>query len=58
MTSSAMASSGEERLSPSDFAVLRLMTNSNFVGCWTGISEGLAPSQYPVDKVGGAPEQS
>src|SRR5215469_1048217 len=28
---------------PSALAVLRLMTSSNFVGCWTGRSAGLAP---------------
>src|SRR5262245_15392776 len=43
MTSSARASSvgGMSRLSA--FAVLRLMTNSNLVGCWTGRSPGLSP---------------
>jgi len=30
-------------LSPSAFAVLRLIANSNFVGCSIGISAGLAP---------------
>ena len=30
-------------LRPSAFAVLRLMTSSNLVGCWTGRSAGLAP---------------
>src|SRR2546426_1337606 len=28
---------------PSDFAVLRLMTNSNLVGCSTGMSAGFEP---------------
>ena len=28
---------------PSTFAVVRLMTNSNLVGCSTGRSAGLAP---------------
>jgi hypothetical protein len=28
---------------PSAFAVLRLMTSSNLVGCWTGRSAGFAP---------------
>jgi len=28
---------------PMALAVLRLMTKSNFVGCWTGRSAGLAP---------------
>ena len=30
-------------VSPSSFAVLRLTTSSNLVGCWTGRSAGLAP---------------
>jgi hypothetical protein len=33
ITSSARASSEGDMLSPSAFAVLRLMTSSNFVGC-------------------------
>ena len=43
ITSSARASSevGTER--PSVLAVLRLMTSSNLVGCWTGRSFGFAP---------------
>src|SRR5262245_36144943 len=43
ITSSARPNSviGKER--PSDFAVLRLMTNSVFVDCWTGRSAGLSP---------------
>src|SRR5258708_1641621 len=43
ITSSAVASSlsGIER--PSAFAVLRLIRRSNFVGCSTGNSAGLAP---------------
>jgi hypothetical protein len=28
---------------PSALAVVRLMTRSNLVGCWTGISPGFAP---------------
>ena len=32
-----------EPLRPSAFAVLRLMTKSNFVGCRTGRSEGFSP---------------
>src|SRR5437763_6944927 len=43
MTSSARASSDCGTVSPSAFAVLRLMTNSNLVGCSTGRSAGLAP---------------
>ena len=42
-TSSAATSSVCGIVRPSSFAVLRLMTNSNFVGCSTGRSLGLAP---------------
>ena len=41
---------------PICFAVFRLMTNSNFVGCSTGRSAGLAPFKNLVDVNGGAPE--
>jgi hypothetical protein len=40
ITSSARASSVGGRSRPSAVAVLRLITNSNFVGYWTGKSEG------------------
>ena len=43
ITSSARASSCGVMVRPSAFAVLRLMTKSNFVGCITGKSAGLAP---------------
>ena len=43
ITSSASESRLSEILRPSAFAVLRLTTSSNFVGCWTGKSAGLAP---------------
>src|SRR5262249_6671687 len=43
ITSSAIASSDGGTVRPSVFAVLRLMTSSNFVGCITGRSAGLAP---------------
>ena len=43
MTSSARASSAGGIARPSAFAVLRLITNSNLVGCSTGRSAGLAP---------------
>src|SRR6516165_6997132 len=43
ITSSAVASSVGGRSSPSALAVLRLITNSNLVGCTTGRSPGLAP---------------
>ena|ERR1700730_3557256 len=43
MTSSARARSEGGIARPSAFAVLRLMTSSNFVGCSTGRSDGFAP---------------
>jgi hypothetical protein len=43
MTSSATASTDGGIVRPSAFAVLRLMTRSNLVGCSTGRSAGLAP---------------
>src|SRR5262249_24827105 len=43
MTSSARASSLYGISRPIDFAVLRLMTSSNLVGCRTGRSAGLSP---------------
>jgi hypothetical protein len=43
MTWSARSSSDGGMVSPSAFAVLRFMTNSNFVGCPTGSSAGLLP---------------
>src|SRR6516225_10770739 len=43
ITSLAVAMSFSGTSSPSAFAVLRLMTNSNLVGCWTGRSAGLSP---------------
>src|SRR5262249_46552021 len=43
ITSSASASSLGGISRPSVFVVLRLITNSNLVGCSTGRSEGLAP---------------
>src|SRR5260370_29570130 len=43
ITSSARASSLSGTVRPSAFAVLTLMTNSNWVGCSTGISAGFAP---------------
>src|SRR5262249_49298218 len=35
---------------PNALAVLRLSTNSNFVGCSTGISAGLAPCRILITK--------
>ena len=42
MTSSARARIDGGTVNPSAFAVFRLTTNSNIVGCWTGRSAGLA----------------
>ena len=44
ITSSARARIARGIVSPSALAVLRLMTSSNWVGCWIGISAGLAPA--------------
>ena len=43
ITSSACASSVGGTVRPSAFAVLRLMTSSNFVGYSTGKSDGFSP---------------
>lgn len=43
ITASARASSGCGIVSPSAFAVFRLIMSSNFVGCSTASSAGLAP---------------
>src|SRR5262249_24825325 len=43
MTSSARARMDGGIVSPNALAVLRLITSSNRVGCWTGRSAGLAP---------------
>jgi hypothetical protein len=43
ITSSARARSVGGISRPSAFAVLRLITSSNLVGCWIGKSAGLAP---------------
>src|SRR6516225_6941897 len=43
ITSSARASRRSGTASPSDLAVLRLSTKSNFVGCITGRSAGFSP---------------
>src|SRR6266478_2107041 len=42
ITSSTMESSPDGRVSPSAFAALRLITNSNLVGCSSGSSADLA----------------
>jgi hypothetical protein len=44
-------------VSPSALAVIRLMTRSNLVGCSTGKSAGLRPTQNLVDVLGAAPKQ-
>src|SRR4029079_16899639 len=51
ITSSARASSVGGTVMPSALAVLRLMTNSNFVGCSTGRSVGFAPFKIFVMNV-------
>src|SRR5262249_23593199 len=43
ITSSARERSVGGISMPSTFAVLRLMTSLNFVGCWTGKSPGFSP---------------
>ena len=43
ITSSARASNDGGTSMPSALAVLRLITNSNLVGAWTGSSAGFAP---------------
>src|SRR4051812_10084867 len=43
ITSSAIASSPAEGVSPSVLAVLRLITSANLVGCKTGRSAGFMP---------------
>src|SRR5262249_26265195 len=52
ITSSARTRRAVGIVRPSAFAVLRLMANSNFVGCWTGRSAGFSPcrmrSTYPA----------
>ena len=53
MTWSARSSSDCGIVSPSAFAVLRLMSNSNFVGCSTGRPAALRPEDF-VDVGGGA----
>src|SRR5262249_28403944 len=43
ITSSAATCRGRGTFMPSTFAVFRLMTSSNLVGCRTGKSAGLSP---------------
>ena len=42
---------------PRSLAVLRLITSSNLVGCWTGKSRGLGALQNTIDISGRAQEQ-
>src|SRR4029077_5255266 len=49
ITSLASASSVGGTVRPSAFAVLRLMTSSNFVGRSTGRSDGFAPLRNLID---------
>jgi hypothetical protein len=51
ITSSARASNCGGILRPSAFAVLRLITNSNLVGCSMGSSAGLAPNRILCTKM-------
>src|SRR5205807_2063720 len=49
ITSVARARIDGGTVRPSAWAVLRLTTSSNVVGCWTGRSAGLAPLRiFPV----------
>jgi hypothetical protein len=56
ITSSAVERSLSGTLRPRVLAVLRLITNSNFVGCSTGNSAGLAPWKILSTKAGQSPE--
>src|SRR5262249_32315837 len=57
MTSSVRASNEMGGSRPSALAVLRLMTSSNLVACWTGRSPGFSPlrmrSTYDAARLGG-----
>src|SRR3989449_3955235 len=53
MISSARARMDGGIVSPSALAVLRLITSSNFVGCSTGRSPGLAPLKILLLTEGG-----
>ena len=55
MSWSARRRNDFEIVSPSAFAVFRLMTSANLMACWTGRSEGLAPFKIFVDVGSGAP---
>jgi len=51
MTSSAWASNNRGTVRPSAWAVFRLRTNSNLVGCSTGRSSSLAPFRILSTKI-------
>src|SRR5437870_358573 len=51
ITSSAWRRSDGGRVRPRAWAVLRLMTNSNFAGCSTGRSPGLVPFRILSTKI-------
>src|SRR5713101_5654080 len=55
ISSSARISNVCGMVSPSAFAVLRLITSSNFVGCSTGSSAGLEPLRILSMKIGARP---
>ena len=57
MTRSARASTFGGIVRPICFAVFKLITNSNFVGCSTGKIGGLGAFENFVYVGGGAPEQ-
>ena len=57
MTLSALTNTFGGIVRPICFAVFRLMTSSNFVGCSTGRSAGFAPLEDLVDVGSGAPVQ-
>src|SRR5262245_16676731 len=52
ITSVAWNRTDEDRVRPSAWAVLRLMTSSNLVGCSTGKSAGFVPFRILSTKVG------
>jgi hypothetical protein len=54
MTWSARPSTDGGIVRPRTFAVFRLTTRSNFVGCWMGRSAGLAPLRILDTLVAGA----
>ena len=56
ITSSARATNLSGTTSSSVFAVLRLITSSNLVGCSTGRSAGFSPSKDSVNVDGGPTE--